>query len=449
MTSELFVVGLSHHSAPVELRERLAVASDQMPTAIAELLAAAELQDGVLISTCNRVEVVSTTTDPKRTAARIIQHLNTRANPDAVDGYIYQRVGDEAVRHLFRVAAGLDSMVLGEPQILGQVKAAFASANEAGVAGSLVSRWFSRAFAVAKRVRTETGLAAGHVSVSSIACDLAEKIFGELSGRRVLLVGAGKMSEVAARSLAARGATLFVVNRSPERADALAKACGGTPRPLEALATELNEADVVISSTANPGFVITYDLMQSVTKARRHRPLFIIDIAVPRDVDPRVGTLNNVFVYDMDDLKEVAQTNLSLRKREVQRAEAIVENEVVQFTQWLRSLQLTPTIVALRERFRAVVLAELERTTPRMSQLSDKDKQMLNAMAEAIVNKLLHAPLAELKRANEQADDAALIAITRRLFQIDEGAAPAAVTDLNEAELVPAGSMGSRSGGTT
>jgi len=446
MASELFVVGLSHHSAPVEVRERLAVPAEQLPAAIRSLLAAAELEGGVLISTCNRVEVVTHTQDPKRTAARITEHLNERSAPDVVDSYVYQRVGDDAVRHLFRVAAGLDSMVLGEPQILGQVKAAYACASETGVVTGLVSRWFSRAFAVAKRVRTETGVASGHVSVSSIACDLAEKIFGDLTDRRVLLVGAGKMSEVAARSLAARGAKLFVVNRSPERAESLAKACGGTPRPLEALATELNEADVVISSTANPGFVITYELMQGVTKTRRHRPLFIIDIAVPRDVDPRVGTLNNVFVYDMDDLKEVAQTNLSLRKREVQRAETIVEAEVAMFTQWMNSLQLTPTIVALRERFREVVMAELERTTPRLSSMTDKDRQMLNAMAEAMVNKLLHGPLAELKRANESADDAEVIAVARRLFQLGEPEATASPVSLTDAEFTPAGSRsGSRS----
>jgi glutamyl-tRNA reductase len=438
--SELFVIGLSHHGAPLELRERLAVPAEQLPNAIRELLIAAELENGVLISTCNRVEVVSSASDPKHAATRIVEHLNRRANPGTVDGFVYQRVGEDAVRHLFRVASGLDSMVLGEPQILGQVKAAFACAANAGVAGSVVSRWFSHAFSVAKRVRTETGVAAGHVSVSSIACDLAEKIFGDLNDRRVLLVGAGKMSEVAARSLAARGAKLFVVNRSPERAESLAKACGGTPRPLEALATELNEADVVISSTANPDFVITHELMLGVTKARRHRPLFIIDIAVPRDVDPRVGTLNNVFVYNMDDLKEVAQTNLSLRKREVMRAEAIVETEVALFGRRMRSLQLTPTIVALRERFRAVVIAELERTTPRLSQASEKDKQMLQAMAEAIVSKLLHGPLAELKRANEQADDAELLAVTRRLFQLENDVVSTQQQDVSESDLTPAGS---------
>jgi len=440
MGSELFVVGLSHHGAPVELRERLAVSSEQLPDAVRALLAAAELEHGVLISTCNRVEVVTASSDPKRAASRIVQHLNGRATPDAVDSFVYQRVGEDAVRHLFRVASGLDSMVLGEPQVLGQVKAAFACARDAGLAGSLVTRWFSHAFSVAKRVRSETGVAAGHVSVSSIACDLAEKIFGDLTDRRVLLVGAGKMSEVAARSLAARGANLFVVNRSPERAEALAKACGGTPRPLEALATELNEADVVISSTANPGFVITHELMLSVTKARRHRPLFIIDIAVPRDVDPRVGTLNNVFVYNMDDLKEVAQTNLNLRKREVMRAEAIVDDEVSLFSQRLRSLQLTPTIVALRERFRSVVIAELERTTPRLSQATEKDKQMLHAMAEAVVNKLLHGPLAELKRANEHNDDAALLAVTRQLFQLEDDVASTTEPEVSEADLAPAGS---------
>ena len=209
------------------------------------------------------------------------------------------------MRHLFRVASGLDSMVLGEPQILGQVKEAYASASEVGAVSTLLGRCFDRTFGVAKRVRNETEIAAGNVSVSSIACELAERIFGDLAGRKILLIGAGKMSETAARSLTARGATLTVVNRSPERAQALAKACGGEAKPLEALATELSAADVVITSTAKDGFVVSYELMQGVVKMRKWRQLFIIDIAVPRDVDPRVESLRNVFLYDMDDLKRV------------------------------------------------------------------------------------------------------------------------------------------------
>jgi glutamyl-tRNA reductase len=270
---------------------------------------------------------------------------------------------------------------------------------------------------VAKRVRTETALAAGNVSVSSIACDLAEKIFGELDGRRVLLVGAGKMSEVAARSLAAKGAKLFVVNRSPERAEALAGACGGTPRPLEALATELAEADVVISSTAKQGYVITYELMQAVCKIRRYKPLFVIDIAVPRDVDPRIDSLRNVFLYDMDDLHKVSRENLAARERAVVDAEQIIDAELVELEKFLRSVELTPTIVALRERVHGLLRAELERTLPKL-QLDDQSKQRLEAMCDAMAAKVLHQPLTQLKQGDAGEPGASLVEAAQRLFGI-------------------------------
>jgi glutamyl-tRNA reductase len=279
---------------------------------------------------------------------------------------------------------------------------------------------------VAKRVRTETALAAGNVSVSSIACDLAEKIFGDLSGRRVLLVGAGKMSEVAARSLTARGAQLFVVNRSPERAEALAAACGGTPKPLEALATELAEADVVISSTSKRDYVITYELMQGVCKMRRFRPLFIIDIAVPRDVDPRVDSLRNVFLYDMDDLQKVSRENLAARERAVVDAERLIDEELDELERWARSIALTPTIVALRDRVRSVLFAELEKTLPKLS-LPDGERKKLEAMTEAMANKLLHGPLTELKQSQATTDGATLLEAVQKLFRLGDepSAAPA------------------------
>jgi glutamyl-tRNA reductase len=264
VTSKLLVFGVSYRTAPLALRERLAVGAERVVEDLRSLMQHAGLQEGVLLSTCNRVEVVASTDTPEAAVGSALAYFNGRVAPDKMDGSVYRYVGRDAARHLFRVASGLDSMVLGEPQILGQVKEAFSLALGAGTVGSLLNRSFERSFGVAKRVRNETAVAAGNVSVSSIACDLAENIFGDLKDRRILLIGAGKMSEVAARSLTSRGARLFVVNRSPERAQALAKACGGVPRPLEALATELAEADVVISSTAKQDFVITHELMQGV-----------------------------------------------------------------------------------------------------------------------------------------------------------------------------------------
>lgn len=413
-SAELVVVGLSHHTAPVSVRERVAMKEDEVPRVIADLSGLVDLPEAVLISTCNRVELVAASHEPHRVGEQLQALFDKRTSPEKVDRCVYRHVGEDAANHLFRVASGLDSMVLGEPQILGQVKAAFSLANNHGSVGTLLRRCFDRSFKIAKRVRTETEIAAGNVSVSSIACELAEKIFGSLRDRRVLLVGAGKMSEVAAKSLTARGAALYVVNRNPERAQSLAAACGGTPRPLEALATELAEADVVISSTAKDGFVITHELMQGVCKLRRWKPLFIIDIAVPRDVDPRVDSLRNVFVYDMDDLSKVSRENLAARARALGDAERIIAEELAEFERWRRAQQLTPTIVALRQHVRSTLHAELEKTLPKLNGLQGIDEKALRGMCEAMANQLLHAPLTELKRS----EDSDVVEAVQRLFRL-------------------------------
>jgi glutamyl-tRNA reductase len=321
-------------------------------------------------------------------------------------------------------------MVLGEPQILGQVKDAYALASQVGAVGTALSRCFDRTFAVAKRVRTETEITAGNVSVSSIACELAERIFGELAGRKVLLIGAGKMSETAARSLTARGATLTVVNRSPERAAELAAACGGVARPLEALATELATADVVISSTAKDGFVVSYELMLGVVKMRRWRQLFMIDIAVPRDIDPRVESLRNVFLYDMDDLTRVSHQNLAVRERGATAARAIVDEEIGRYEKWLQTLELTPTIVALRDRVRESVMKEKDKALGKLGELTPQQQRALDQMCEGIVNQLLHAPLTELKQSTSerpQPDSPKLVEAVRRLFRLEVSEPPPAV----------------------
>jgi glutamyl-tRNA reductase len=417
--SELLVLGMSHRTSPVDLRERLAVDGPALTESVRALHAATGVPEVVLVSTCNRVEVYVGGEDRERTLRTVRQWLDERAG-ESVGSYLYVHHGHEAVRHTFRVAASLDSMVVGEPQILGQVKEAYAAARAGGAVGTLLDRCFSHAFAVAKRVRSETAIASGSVSVSSIAGDLATKIFGDLDGRRVLLVGAGEMGEQAAKHLRSSGATLHVVNRSLDKARALAEEHGGQARGLEHLAEELSLADVAVASTSSPRFVITPELMRGVIKARRHKPLFLIDIAVPRDVDPRVGEMDNVFLYDVDDLEQVAQENLSARRREAEKAERIVNAEVLAFEKWRRTGALKPTIVGLRKRVKGVLEAELERTLPRLGEVSERDRRSLNKMIDAMTNKLLHRAISELKDGADGPDGEVLVETARRLFGLEE-----------------------------
>ena len=287
---DFVVVGLSHRTAPVEVRERLAVAPDRLEQELREIASNGRLDEALLISTCNRVELYATSANPIAASQVAKEALARRLPETASDDVLYQERGVDVVRHVFRVASSLDSLVVGEPQILGQVKEAFDAAKGAGTMGTLLGRCFTQAFATAKRVRNETGIAEGTVSVSSIACELAKKIFGNLEGRRTLLLGAGEMGESAARSLRQTGTNLHVINRSEDRARALAESCGGRAVPYERLTMEIADADVVIASTASPKFILTPELMKSVVRTRRHRPLFIIDIAVPRDVDPSASS---------------------------------------------------------------------------------------------------------------------------------------------------------------
>ncbi len=421
--TDLTVVGLSHHTAPLALRERLSVSTSQVERELKTLMAAngpfgdAQVGESLLLSTCNRVEIYAEGPDAGATIRSAREYFRTRV-PEVAG--LYEHRGAEAARHAFRVASSLDSMVIGEPQILGQMKDAVDAARRAGTLGTFLDRCFTRAFAVAKKVRTETRIASGAVSIPSIACELARKIFGDVRGRRALLVGAGEMGEQAAERFAQLGARLTVMNRSGERAATLAQKVGGEHRGFEHLPTELTNADVVLTSTSSDRFVLTSALMKGVVRSRRRRPLFVIDIAVPRNVDPRVGGFDNVFLYDVDDLDQVAADNLAVRREEAVAAEAIVETEVMAFESWKRSLSLAPTIVALRNRFSDVVRAELERTMERLGGLNDRDRVALERMSDAMVNKLLHQPLSELKRGAGGDGDRQLIEAARRLFALDE-----------------------------
>ncbi|MEZ4335798.1 MAG: glutamyl-tRNA reductase [Sandaracinaceae bacterium] len=438
--TDVFVIGVSHKTSPVELREKLAVDGNTVGETAVSLAKQANLREVVLLSTCNRVEIYAGEGDERAVA----RWLEERAG-GSVDGHVYVHRGPEAVQHAFRVAASLDSMVVGEPQILGQFKDAYAAAKQAGAIGTLLDRCFTKAFAVAKRVRSETKIAEGSVSVSSVASDLAQKIFEDLTHRRVLLIGAGEMGEQAAKHLRQAGASLYVVNRSYEKAERLAEETGGTARRIEMLGAELTEADVAIASTSSQRFVITPELMRGVIKARRHRPLFMIDIAVPRDVDPRVGEMDNVFLYDVDDLQQVAQENLGERQRAAANAETIILAEVEEFERWRASGELKPTIVGLRRRVRGVLAAELERTLPRLPGVSEQERKSLEKMLDAMTNKLVHRAISELKASAGTPDGPALVETTRRLFDLEETAATEEAAAERPRVLEPAASRGKAS----
>jgi glutamyl-tRNA reductase len=440
----IVVVGLSHKTAPIEVRERLAIGRDALPEVLGRLLKEPAIGEAMVISTCNRVEVYAA---PRRApedledTARAITRVLASMGGETAAGHLARAHGTEAVRHLFRVAASLDSLVLGEPQILGQLKDAIVAARDAKALGPTLGKAAHRAVRVGKRVRTETALGAGQVSVSSVAVDLAQQIFEELEGRVTLLVGAGEMAEAAAKLLARAGARLILVNRSPERASALARDLGtGEVRPWGDLQRSLVEADIVISSTSSPGYVITRDLAKTANKSRRGRSLFFIDIAVPRDVEPSVNKLDNVFLYDVDDLSQIVSESLEGRAAEAARAEAIILEECSSFETWTLERALTPTIVGLRERTRALLAAELDRSlSGKLKHLSPADRDALRVMLEAATNKLMHTPTTRLRALATDPRGTDYMEALRELFDLPEGSDEQAADDAGAGQDAPNG----------
>jgi glutamyl-tRNA reductase len=415
----IFVAGLNHRVAPVGLREQLAVEEDKLRELIRDVQATGIAVEAVLLSTCNRVEVYAVADAPgeARTAVfrRLCQHRGV--DPTTVEPLLYTHVDEDAIRHAFRVASSLDSMMVGEPQILGQVKDAFAIAQACETVGPTLHTLFSQAFAVAKKVRTDTDIARHAVSVSFAAVELAKKIFAGLTGRAVLLVGAGKMSELAARHLVDQGAfPVYVANRTWTRAQELARALAGTAVPFTELATALGAVDIVVTSTGAPEALIRRELVQRVMHERRGRPLFFIDIAVPRDVEEAVETLDDVYCYDIDDLKQVVDANLRERAREAQRAEALVEREVAKFTERLRDVEIVPTIVSLRERLEGIRLAELRRALARVPDATPETREAMEALSSGIVNKILHAPISKLRESGRAGAGRSWTTLVQELF---------------------------------
>jgi glutamyl-tRNA reductase len=415
----LFVAGLSHKNAPVALREQLAVEEDKLRELLMDLQGGDALREVVVVSTCNRVEVYGVADAPGEARAVAFRHLCRQRGVDltTVEPLLYTHLDGEAVRHAFRVAASLDSMMIGEPQILGQVKDAFALAQACQTVGPQLHPLFSQAFSVAKRVRTETEVARHAVSVSFAAVELAKKIFDGLSGRAVLLVGAGKMSELAAKHLVEQGAfPIYVANRTWARAQDLARALAGTAVPWDELPTALGAVDIVVTSTGAIEPVITRAMVTRVMHGRRGRSLFFIDIAVPRDVEPGVDALDDVYRYDIDDLKQVVDANLRERAREAQRAETLVEREVGKFLTRQGDVEVIPTIVSLRGRLEEIRLAELKKTLARLPEATPETRAAIEALSSAIVNKILHAPITKLRESSRAGAGRSWLELVHELF---------------------------------
>lgn len=423
--TQLALAGINHRTAPVELREKLAFESADVPAALL-LLQASGAREALLLSTCNRVEVTAVREQDVPPEALLEALVATRSGltADVLRPHLYVYEGQDAVRHLFRVAASLDSMIVGEPQILGQLKQAYAQARDHGAIGAILDAVLPRAFSVAKRIRTETEIGENAVSVSYAAVELAREIFGSLAKKRVLIVGAGKMSEGAARHLLRAGAEeIFITNRTPQRARELSEIFRGKVLPYEVFTQHLGDMDIVITSSAAPGFVLTPEAVRRALEVRKTQPMFLIDIAVPRNIDPEVNRLEHAFLYDIDDLQRLAERNLQARKEVALQAESIVSEEVARLETRLRARDVAPTIVSLQEQLETIRREAMLRYRPKLAALNVDQEQAVEALTRAIVNKIAHGPISEMRRqagahVPEETSETELISAVRRIFRL-------------------------------
>ena len=420
----IIVVGLSHKTAAIEVREKLNFPESTLPDALRKLMAYEGIRESLIVSTCNRVEIYASVQESAKGIDRVKQFISDYhgLSREALEQSLYVYPDAQGVRHTFRVASSLDSMVLGEAQILGQLKDAFDIALKTKTTSTILNKLIKKAISVAKRVRTETKLAEGAVSISSAAVELAKKIFGELEGKNVMLLGAGEMAELAAQHLLGNGVkNIMVANRTFERAEELAKEFKGDAIRFEHFPDALMMVDILICATGAPNYVVNRDMAGRALKERRHKPIFMIDISNPRNIDPEVDKVDNVYLYDIDDLQSKVDVNTEGRAKEAGRAEEIVTQEVETYLAWERALDAVPTIVDLREKVEDVRRHELEKALGSLNGITDDQKRAVEAMSQAIVNKLLHAPLVVLKQAASGPDAGDnTIAIARRLFNLDK-----------------------------
>ena len=414
------LIGVNHKTAPIDVRERLAIPDSRLEEALKSLVRHPGVEEGVILSTCNRVELLAQTRNGSADLRQFICDYFD-LDPHQFVPHLYEYREREAIRHLFRVASSLDSMVVGEPQILGQVKDAYAIARAVGTVRSQLDLLLTRAFAVAKRVRTETAVGSSAVSVASVAVELAKKIFGSLKDKHVYLVGAGKMSELAARHLQAQGAaSIFVSNRTYERATQLAAKFSGEAIHFDDLYETCDRADIVITSTGSPHAIFRREHGEKFLAKRKNRPMFFIDIAVPRDVDPEMDKVDGIFVYDIDDLQQSVSAHASGRKKEAERAETIIEIEVQRFLDRLQTLDVVPTIVSLQDHLENIRQAEIDRVRGRLGPLSAEQELAIEALTRGIVNKVMHTPIRTLKTAARDSESTTVVDVVKRLFNLQD-----------------------------
>ena len=429
MNDSLLALGVSHKTAPVALRERLALPEGRAARILGDLTARPEIHEAVAISTCNRTELYLVVSDPVEAESTALGVLTRQAEirPTELLGHLYSLRSSDAARHLFRVTAGLDSMILGEAEIQGQVKRAYELALVEGATGPILNRLFRGALAAGGRARDETGISRRGVSISSVAVELAQRTLGDLAERRVLVIGAGETAELVARALVARGVTtVFIANRRYDRAIGLAQRFGGRAVRFDELPTQLEAADIVVSATNSPHHIVERDDLSQVMRERGGRPLLMIDIAVPRDVDPACREIPGVSLHDVDDVQQIVATNTGEREAEARRAEQILAAELERFEEWLSSLEVVPTIASLRERADEIVRRVLAENATRWESLSEADRERLEAMAAAIASRLLHEPTLRIKRAAGEDDAYLYVNALRELFGLDAGTAPEA-----------------------
>ena len=420
----IILVGLSHKTAPLEMRERLAFAEALIPDALGRLIDQETVDEGLIVSTCNRVEIIASTADgADRGIACLADFLSEfhQLAPDTLNGHLYRHADAEAIKHLFRVASSLDSMVVGESQILGQVKQAYQHAINAGTIGRVLSQVMHRSLSVAKRIRSETGVAQNPVSVSSVAVELARKIFEDLTDKTVLLVGAGEMGELAARSLLDAGTgKLIVTNRTAERAEEIARKYSGGAVNFEAFYDVLPSADIVLCSTGAPDYIIRPAETRRALKSRKKGPVLFIDISVPRNIDPRLADVENAFLFDVDDLESIVKANIREREQEAERAEAIIESEVQHFVQQLRSLDIGPAVVEVKELLSQIVVSEYRRNRKRLGDLSTEQEAAIeDILIPALVNKLSHPMIVHIRNAARDGQPTQVMDELRKMIRIE------------------------------
>lgn len=419
---QIVIVGLSHKTAPVEYRERLSF-PEICTEALQELLKYKNITEAVILSTCNRTEIYAVTEDVPEGQNSIVCFLSNYCNLNESElvKYLYFHDSINAISHLFRVVSSLDSMVVGEAQILGQAKEAYEIAFNTGATGAILNKFFRHAFFVGKKVRTDTGIGESAVSISYAAVELAKKVFGVFENRTVMVIGAGEMSELTAKHLISNGIkTVLVANRTYEKAVEFAERFNGRAVSFDDLFNQMVNADIIISSTGAPSYVIRKSDILKVMQTRKNRPIFFIDIAVPRDIDPKVNNIYNAFLYNIDDLQSVVDANLADRSKEAKKAEVIIEQEIEEFVSWLSSLEVVPTISALKKQAETIRQTELKKALLKLNGISDKEKEVLEVLTNGIINKLFHRPIIHIKECANKKDGYLYVEAIRNLFDLDE-----------------------------